>query len=161
MKAEFIPNYPLEQLKPADYNPRPLDEEKFVLLQESLRKFGVIKPVIINGENGILTAGPQRTRAMKAIGLTHCPAIRLQGITRTDEIRFNLFHNSIETNKTPVTLNLDDCELGPETYCYLEHKRIQFKRNANALRVQVSFGFVRVVTPATLPRDALAMDMSP
>ena len=54
MKAEFIPNYPLAQLKPADYNPRHLDEEKFVLLQESLRKFGVIKPVIINGENGIL-----------------------------------------------------------------------------------------------------------
>ncbi|MBP3499484.1 MAG: hypothetical protein J6J97_05300, partial [Akkermansia sp.] len=27
--------------------------------------------------------------------------------------------------------------------------------------VQVSFGFVRVVTPATLTRDALAMDMSP
>ena len=120
MKAEFIPNYPLAQLKPADYNPRHLDEEKFVLLQESLRKFGVIKPVIINGENGILTAGHQRTRAMKAIGLTHCPAIRLQGITRTDEIRFNLFHNSIETNKTPVTLNLDDCELESETYCYLE-----------------------------------------
>ena len=33
MKAEFIPNYPLAQLKPADYNPRHLDEEKFVLLQ--------------------------------------------------------------------------------------------------------------------------------
>ena len=142
MKAEFIPNYPLAQLKPADYNPRHLDEEKFVLLQESLRKFGVIKPVIINGENGILTAGHQRTRAMKAIGLTHCPAIRLQGITRTDEIRFNLFHNSIETNKTPVTLNLDDCELEPETYCYLEHERIQFKRNANALIINGMSGLI-------------------
>ena len=53
MKAEFIPNYPPEQLKPADYNPRHPDEEKFVLLQESLRKVGVIKPIIINGENGI------------------------------------------------------------------------------------------------------------
>lgn len=132
MKAEFIPNYPLAQLKSADYNPRHLDEEKF----------GVIKPVIINGENGILTAGHQRTRAMKAIGLTHCPAIRLQGITRTDEIRFNLFHNSIETNKTPVTLNLDDCELGPETYCYLEHERIQFKRNANALIINGMSGLI-------------------
>lgn len=142
MKAEFIPDYPLEQLKPADYNPRHLDEEKFVLLQESLRKFGVIKPVIINGENGILTAGHQRTRAMKVIGLTHCPAIRLQGITRTDEIRFNLFHNSIETNKTPVMLELDDCELEPEIYCYLEHERIQFKRNANALIINGMSGLI-------------------
>ena len=42
MKAEFITTYPLDQLAPADYNPRQLTEEKFVLLQERLRKFGVI-----------------------------------------------------------------------------------------------------------------------
>ena len=142
MKAEFITSYPLDQLAPADYNPRQLTEEKFVLLQESLRKFGVIKPVIINGENGILTAGHQRTRAMKAIGLTHCPAIRLQGITRTDEIRFNLFHNSIETNKTQVTLELAESELEPETYSYIAPECIQFKRNANALIVNGMSGLI-------------------
>lgn len=48
-QAEFIPSYPLAELRPADYNPRKLDDDKFQLLQESLRKFGVIKPVIING----------------------------------------------------------------------------------------------------------------
>jgi hypothetical protein len=141
-KAEFIPSYPLSALAPADYNPRKLDEDKFIKLQESLRKFGVIKPVIINGENGILTAGHQRTRAMKAIGITHCPAIRLQDITRTDEIRFNLFHNSIETNKTPVTLNLEGSELEPETYCYIEPERIQFKRNNNALIINGMSGLI-------------------
>ena len=141
-KAEFIPSYPLSALAPADYNPRKLDEDKFIKLQESLRKFGVIKPVIINGENGILTAGHQRTRAMKAIGITHCPAIRLQDITRTDEIRFNLFLNSIETNKTPVTLNLEGSELEPETYCYIEPERIQFKRNNNALIINGMSGLI-------------------
>ena len=118
-QAEFIPSYPIAELTPADYNPRKLDGEKFLLLQDSLRKFGIIKPVIINGGNGILTAGHQRTRAMKAIGLTHCPAIRLQGISRTDEIRFNLFHNSIETNKSEVTLDLEGSELEAETYAYI------------------------------------------
>ncbi len=134
MSAEFIPAYPLSALIPADYNPRKLDEDKFIKLQESLRKFGVIKPVIINGDNGVLTAGHQRTRAMKAIGLTHCPAIRLQGISRTDEIRFNLFHNSIETNKTEVRLDLDpEHEVGH--YGYVPFENIHYKRNGNALVV--------------------------
>lgn len=100
-----------------------------------MREFGVIKSVIINGENGILTAGHQRTRAMKVIGITHFLAIRLQDVTRIDEIRFNPFHNSIETNKTPVTLNLEGSELEVENYCYIEPERIQFKRNANALNI--------------------------
>ena len=46
MKAEFIPAYPISELSPADYNPRQLAQEKFMLLQESLRKFGVIKPCV-------------------------------------------------------------------------------------------------------------------
>lgn len=135
-QAEFIPSYPLASLKPADYNPRKLGNDKFLMLQESLRKFGVIKPVIINGGNGILTAGHQRTRAMKAIGLTHCPAIRLQGITQTDEIRFNLFHNSIETGKSEVTLDLTDSELEPGAYGYLDYTAISYPKNANAVVVE-------------------------
>lgn len=141
-QSEFIPSYPLAELRPADYNPRKLDDDKFQLLQESLRKFGVIKPVIINGGNGILTAGHQRTRAMKAIGLTHCPAIRLQGITRTDEIRFNLYHNSIETGKSEVTLDLSGSELEPGTYAYLDHTAISYPRNANAIVVNGMSGLI-------------------
>ncbi len=57
MRTEFIEEFPLCELKPADYNPRKLEEDKFILLQESLDQFGVIKPVIVNGDNGILTAG--------------------------------------------------------------------------------------------------------
>lgn len=142
MKAEFIPSYPLSELAPADYNPRKLDEDKFVKLQESLRKFGVIKPVIINGENGILTAGHQRTRAMKAIGMTHCPAIRLRGITRTDEIRFNLFHNSVETNRTAVVLDLKNSGIEPGVYAYLPPRSLQFERNGNALIVNEMSGLI-------------------
>lgn len=141
--AEFLPAYPLTALAPADYNPRFLSEEKFLMLQESLRKFGVIKPIIINGGNGILTAGHQRTRAMKAIGMTHCPAIRLQDINRTDEIRFNLYHNSVETNKSEVHLDLEGSELEPETYAYISPENIHFERNANAQVVKGMSGLIR------------------
>ena len=129
-KVEFIEHYPLSELVPADYNPRLLSDEKFSLLQESLRKFGIVKPVIVNGSNGILTAGHQRTRAMKAIGMTHCPAIRLSEISRADEIWFNLYHNSIETNKNKVTVSLTGSEQ-PRSFFWLEPDSISFRSNEN------------------------------
>ncbi len=129
MQVEFIERYPIADLRPADYNPRKLDEDKFVMLQESIRRYGVIKPVIVNGDNGILTAGHQRTRAMKALGMTHCPAVRIGGITQVDEIRFNLFHNSIETGKSKawVTGGLE-----PGRYHVVAPGRLGYEKNDNA-----------------------------
>lgn len=57
----------IEELHGADYNPRIISDESFSKLKESLRTFGVCKPVIANS-NGILIAGHQRTKAMKEIG---------------------------------------------------------------------------------------------
>lgn len=129
-KVEFIEHYPLSELIPADYNPRLLSDEKFALLQKSLRKFGIVKPVIVNGSNGILTAGHQRTRAMKSLGMTHCPALRLTKISRADEIWFNLYHNSIETNKNKVTVSLTGSEQ-PRSFFWLSPNDISFEANKN------------------------------
>ena len=98
----FTADYPIEQLTPASYNPREISQEGFKKLQESVRKFGVVKPVIINGADGTLTAGHQRTKALKALGITNVPAIRLRDISKHDEINFNLQHNRIEENKSVV-----------------------------------------------------------
>ncbi|MFI3244486.1 MAG: ParB N-terminal domain-containing protein, partial [Akkermansia sp.] len=136
MRTEFLEQFPLDELKPADYNPRKLEDDKFILLQESLKKFGIIKPVIVNGDNGILTAGHQRTRAMKAIGMTHCPAIRIKGITRADEITFNLFHNSIETDSTPVLIDVEATAQRAGTYQFISHETVSYERNQNALIVK-------------------------
>ena len=133
MRTEFFKDYPLSSLTPADYNPRKLQEDKFIKLQESLKFFGVIKPVIVNGDNGILTAGHQRTRAMKAIGLKTTPAIKICGITKTDEIRFNLFHNSIETNKSKVFI--DKSELKLHEYIYIDASKINYNKNENPVTV--------------------------
>lgn len=133
MRVEFIEKYDVMKLSPADYNPRKLDESKFVKLQESIKKFGMIKPLIINGDNGILTAGHQRTRAMKAIGLKYAPVIKICGIKIQDEIKFNLFHNSIETNKSPVSVsNLPTCG----GYCIIKPENINVHKNENATVVK-------------------------
>lgn len=134
MRTEFYKEYPISELSPADYNPRKLQEDKFLKLQDSLKFFGVIKPVIVNGDNGILTAGHQRTRAMKAIGLTKTPAIKICGISKTDEIRFNLFHNSIETNKTKVLIDKQDLKL--KEFVFVDASKITFNKNENPVTVK-------------------------
>lgn len=101
---EFIEKYPIKNLSSAEYNPRKIEEQNFESLKQSLSKFGVVKPIILNGANKVLTAGHQRTKAMKAIGLEYSPAIILEQISLKDEIKFNLFHNSIETSKSKVSI---------------------------------------------------------
>lgn len=133
MQVEFIEQYDVSKLSPADYNPRKLEESKFIKLQESIKKFGMIKPLIINGDNGVLTAGHQRTRAMKAVGLKYAPVIKICGIKIQDEIKFNLFHNSIETNKSPVTISNLPTDNG---YCIIKPENINVSKNENATVVK-------------------------
>lgn len=132
MKVEFIEQYDINLLKPADYNPRKLEEDKFIKLQESIQKFGIIKPLIINGDNGVLTAGHQRTRTIKKVGINKAPVIRINKIKIQDEIKFNLFHNSIETNKSKVHIK----NINKTGYHIIDPKDITFSKNENATVVK-------------------------
>ena len=98
----LVMDYPLKELAPADYNPRKISDEAFEKLKESIKVLGIIKPIILNGENKILTAGHQRTKAMKAIGITSAPAVLLPALHIKDEIMFNLLHNKVEVNQSVV-----------------------------------------------------------
>lgn len=131
---EFIENYPVNELKAADYNPRKINKSALRKLKESITKFGIVKPIIINGENGILTAGHQRTKALKNLNIKFVPVIQLEGIEKSDEIMFNLFHNSIETNLSNVILN----NIGnlPFGYSFIESRNICFDKNLNPVVVK-------------------------
>lgn len=99
---EFHLSYPLDDLRPADYNPRRLSETAFARLQESIGRWGIVKPVILNAD-GTLVAGHQRTKAMRALGITHTPAVRLSAKVRmADEVQFNLMHNRVEVEASEV-----------------------------------------------------------
>ena len=113
---QFIAAYPIAAVTPASYNPRFLSTESFERLQASLRRFGVVKPVILNA-NGTIIAGHQRTKALTAIGEETVAAIQLSvTIGTTDEIRFNLLHNSIEENGAMVF----GPSGRPKGYCWLK-----------------------------------------
>lgn len=93
----FYEEFCIADIFPAEYNPRKISDEEFKKLKESLTLFGICKPVIANS-NGIIIAGHQRTRAMKELKFKHCPVFVLnKKVAVHDEIRFNLMHNSIES----------------------------------------------------------------
>ena len=124
IKNEFIMNYDIDKLSPADYNPRKINEEGFEALKGSLKRFGIVKPLILNGKNNTLTAGHQRTKASKAIGIKEVPVVIIKkDIPMIDEVRFNLFHNSIETNTSKVIIK--DAAKIPFGYSFVSWDRIK------------------------------------
>ena len=103
------------------------------LLKASIKKFGVVKPIILNG-TGVLTAGHQRIRAMREIGLETTPAIMLKDISLHDEIKFNLFHNSIETDRSEVRIaNIHEMPLG-YSYTTSDHLICGINQNATVTK---------------------------
>lgn len=130
---EFIEKYPVKKLTGADYNPRKISDESFKKLQESLKKFGIVIPVIINSNN-ILIAGHQRTKAMKAIGLSETPVfISKREINVIDEINFNLRHNMVETNKSLIKVT--DNEVPTDKFYWISPKNIELIKNDNVEKI--------------------------
>lgn len=86
----------IDDIQPADYNPRHLSDEAFEMLRESLNELGQLKPVIYRKDNNVILAGHQRTRALKSLGIDKCLAIGVTLNSENTEVRFNQFHNMTE-----------------------------------------------------------------
>ena len=59
-------DYPLAELRGAEYNPRKIDEDAIERLCQSIKTIGVCKPIIARGKT--IVAGHQRTRALRKMG---------------------------------------------------------------------------------------------
>lgn len=125
-KIEFISEFPISDLRPADYNPRLIDEDSFKMLRESIKTFGIIKPVLLN-QNGTLVAGHQRIKACIANGIKQVPALRLNQLAFKDEARLNLYHNSIETSQSKVKIS-GEIQTG---YQFVSHSQIEIVERQN------------------------------
>ena len=108
----FIKEYPIKNIRPASYNPRFLNDDSFEKLQESIKKFGMCKPIIIN-KNGVIVAGHQRTKTLHKLGIEVTPCLILDKNMQIDEeIRFNLMHNSIENETASIKINIKNNKKG-------------------------------------------------
>ena len=68
MKIEKVK---IEDLKPAEYNPRNLSPTEIRTLKESIKEFGLVDPIIVNGNKerfNIIIGGHQRVKALQEMG---------------------------------------------------------------------------------------------
>jgi len=58
----------LEDLNPADYNPRSISPEALEGLKASVKRFGLVQPIIFNERSHNIVGGHQRVKVLQAIG---------------------------------------------------------------------------------------------
>lgn len=88
-------HHDITRLRGAEYNPRKIADEDIAVLAESIKRLGLVKPLIVRGD--LLVAGHQRTRALRHLGVTTAAVYVLPRQTTTyDEVRFNQLHNGTD-----------------------------------------------------------------
>lgn len=86
----------VDEITPAKYNPRMIADDDFEKLKESVKRLGVIVPIIVNRRNGVIIAGHQRQKACKAVGIKEVPCFFAENVSLTDEVLFNQIHNGTD-----------------------------------------------------------------
>ena len=132
---EEVPDYKIENIKIenisiSDSQPRTFfDENKQIELSESIRKSGVLQPIIVQrlGENNYqLIAGERRLRACKHIGLQEIPAL-VKEVSKQDAAVIGLVENTQRSQ-----LNTIEEALG--------YKSLQEKYSLNAKEISQLVG---------------------
>ena len=95
---------PIEQITANPRQPRAhIDEERFAELVESVRREGIVQPVLVRGvgQGWELIAGERRWRAAQAAGLTTVPALVREADDRTS-LALALVENIVRADLDPV-----------------------------------------------------------
>ena len=95
---------PIDQIRPNSYQPRRLfREEELVALTESIRRNGVLTPVLVRpSENGYeLIAGERRWRAARKAGLETIPAL-IREVNGEDALTFAIVENEQRDNLSAI-----------------------------------------------------------
>ena len=99
-KVEYVK---LDDLKPSDYNPRRFSKQDFEQLKKSIKKFGVVDPLIVNSaENrkNVIIGGHFRYKVLKELGYKEVPVIfiNIPDIRKERELNLRLNKNTGEWN---------------------------------------------------------------
>lgn len=73
-----IINVKISELKPAEYNPRAMTEKEAADLTESIKRFGMVDPIVVNrhvGRENIVIGGHQRLKIGGQLGFGAVPVV--------------------------------------------------------------------------------------
>tara|TARA_R110002012_G_scaffold77863_2_gene198552 strand:- start:5792 stop:6439 length:648 start_codon:yes stop_codon:yes gene_type:complete len=90
----------INELIPADYNPRQIKKNDYRQLKKSLETFGLVTPILINKHkerNDTIIGGHQRIAVLKDLGHTEVPTIELKlSLEAEQELNIRLNKNGGE-----------------------------------------------------------------
>ncbi|HEU4966407.1 MAG TPA: DNA methyltransferase [Candidatus Saccharimonadales bacterium] len=94
-----IEEVPVDQLKELTGNPRTWTDKSTEDLTESIRRFGIVDPLVVNHDNTVL-GGNFRVSVLKKLGLKTVPCVRLniQDENRARELALRLNKNTGDWN---------------------------------------------------------------
>lgn len=90
LKIEYIP---LGKLTPYEKNARLHTEVDLATIRNSIEQFGMCDPIGVWGDKNIIVEGHGRMLALKALGHTEAPCIRLDHLTDEQRRAYALAHN--------------------------------------------------------------------
>jgi len=89
------------RLRPAEYNPRKWDESAAKKLAESIKRFGLVDPIIVNSSpnrKNVVIGGHFRLQVAKRLGITQVPIVyvNIPKLQREKELNLRLNRNTGE-----------------------------------------------------------------
>ncbi len=89
---------PTDRLRPAEYNPRTWDTEAERQLKESISRFGIVDPLLVNSapeREGIVIGGHFRLAMLKELGIETVPVVHIDipDLEREKELNIRLNKN--------------------------------------------------------------------
>lgn len=86
---------PIDTLSPAPFNVRQGD---IPLIADSLRRFGQLKPIVLDDEGMILAGNNVYRASIELLGWTHLSAVTADGMSEDDRLLFLLADNHASDN---------------------------------------------------------------
>ncbi|MDF2503235.1 ParB/RepB/Spo0J family partition protein [Clostridium sp.] len=99
-----INSIPINLIRPNNDQPRKnFDNEKIIMLAQSIKEHGIIQPLVLKKENNfyIIVAGERRWRAAKSIGLKEIPAVIME-LSNKDLLEISLIENIQREDLNPI-----------------------------------------------------------
>lgn len=84
----------LEDLIPADYNPRRITKKQFEELKTSISEFGYIDPIVWNATTGRVVSGHQRLKALTELGYKEAECVVIE-CSEEKEKMLNITFNNV------------------------------------------------------------------
>lgn len=96
-----ILHVPIDLLNPAPYNPRTWSDKQRFDLKQSIKRFGLVDPIIVNGaksRRNVVIGGHFRLAMAKELNFTTVPVVYLtiNDIRKEKELNLRLNHNQGE-----------------------------------------------------------------